>query len=190
MLLDANSVITLKTLILALCILQVANLVLWTLPSTPHTRVSTAAAALSLTEIIAIGALLSAEHRYSRSPSILLSIYLSVTILPNISTSRSFFLRGDLVTIGGITSGTVVLKLLLVALEEIPKRGSSAIQASKELSSGLWNRSVFWWLHSTFRKGFSSFLGIEDLSGLSGDYRLNSPRLASRLERIWQLGMC
>lgn len=180
---------TFKTLILALCILQVANLVLWTLPSTPRTRVSTAAAALSLTEVVAVGALLSAEHRYSRSPSILLSIYLSVTILLNISISRSLFLRRNLVAIGGITSGTVVLKLFLLALEEVPKRGSNATQASKELSSGLWNRSVFWWLHSTFRKGFSSFLGIEDLSGLANDYRLNSPHIASRLERRWQLGM-
>lgn len=171
-----------------LFILQLAVLVLWSLPATPHTGVSVAAASLSLAEIVAMGCLLWAEHRYSPSPSMILSIYLSVTILLHLSTIRSLFLRSDLVAVGGITVGTLVLKLFILALEEIPKRALAGSKVSKEISSGLWSRSVFWWLHTTLRKGFNSFLGIDDLSTLAGDSQLDSPSLASKLGHTWQLG--
>ncbi|KAJ4396574.1 hypothetical protein N0V93_000795 [Gnomoniopsis smithogilvyi] len=170
-----------------LFILQVVVLVLWSLPATPHTEISVAAASLSLVEILAMGCLVWAEHRYSPSPSMTLSIYLSVTILLDLSIVRSLFLRSDLVALGGITAGTLALKLFILALEEVPKKNSTGSKVSEEVSSGLWSRSVFWWLLTTFRKGFNSFLGIDDLSTLAGDSQLHSPSLISRLGHKWQL---
>lgn len=117
----------------------------------------------------------------------LLSIYLSITILLDIAVVRSLFLRADLGAVGAVSAAAVAVKLLILALEEIPKRGSAAsLKTSNEVASGLWNRSVFWWLNSTFRKGFKSFLFIDDLPSL--DHQLDSHYLASRLSRKWESG--
>jgi ATP-binding cassette subfamily C (CFTR/MRP) protein 1 len=135
---------------------------------------------------MAMGSLLYAEHRYSYSPSMLLSLYLSITILLDIAIVRSLFLRGDLNTVAAVASAAVSAKLVILVLEEVPKRGSTTTRTSKELSSGLWNRSVFWWLNSTLRRGFKSFLGMDDLSSL--DHQLDSRFLASRINQTWESG--
>jgi ATP-binding cassette, subfamily C (CFTR/MRP), member 1 len=110
-----------------------------------------------------MGSLIYAEHRYSYSPSLLLSVYLSITILLDIVYVRSLFLRRTLDAIGAVTAAALAAKLLVLVLEEIPKRGPGVLKTSKELSSGLWNRSAFWWLNSTFRKGYRAFLHVDDL---------------------------
>ncbi|KAI0126126.1 putative ABC multidrug transporter [Xylariales sp. AK1849] len=168
--------------VLVLFVLQLVNLVLWSLSSAPYAPVATAAASLSLAGAVAIGLLLYAEHRHSYSPSMLVSIFLSITILLDTATIRSLFLRGNLVALGGITSAAVAMKLLLLVLEEFPKK-RSAQNTSKEALSGLWNRSVFWWLNVTFRKGFKAFLQVEDLSKL--DQNLASDYIGKKLDQTW-----
>ncbi|KAJ6443435.1 Cyclic peptide transporter [Purpureocillium lavendulum] len=142
-----------------------------------------AAAVVSAVGDLAIGSLLYAEHRHSYSPSILLSLYLSVTILFDIATVRSLFLRRDLRIVGAVSAATLLVKLILLVLEEVPKRDPSTSKTSQELSSGLWNRSVFWWLRSTFHQGFTAFLGVDDLPTL--DQGLDTASLGSRLEKAW-----
>ncbi|KAL3953056.1 hypothetical protein ACCO45_012999 [Purpureocillium lilacinum] len=79
------------TKLAALCTLlglQLAILALWsTSPSSVNTRAAIAAAALSAVVDLAIGGLVYAEHRRSYSPSTLLSLYLSATILVDIANS-------------------------------------------------------------------------------------------------------
>lgn len=145
-----------------------------------------AAASLSVADVIVIGSLLYAEHRYSYSPSLLLSVYLSITILLDIAYVRSLFLRGSLDAIGAVTTAIIATELLVLVLEEIPKRGPAILKTSKEISSGLWNRSAFWWLNSTFSKGYYSFLQVDDLYSL--DHNLDSYRLASKLDQTWKCG--
>lgn len=164
-----------------------ANLALWSVSSTALTQVAVAAASLSVADVIVIGSLLYAEHRYSYSPSLLLGVYLSITILLDIAYIRSLFLRGSLDTIGAVTTAILAAKLLVLVLEEIPKRGPAFLKTSKEFSSGLWSRSVFWWLNSTLSKGYHSFLQVDDLSSL--DHHLDSHRLASELDQTWRCGM-
>lgn len=143
-----------------------------------------AASALSLAAVVVMVSLVYAEHRYSDSPSLLLSLYLTITILLDIALVRSLFLRGGhLVTIAALTSAAVIL----LVLEQAPMHASAGFEASNERSSGLWNRTVFWWLNSTFTKGFRSFLAVDDLSGL--DHHLDSHRLASSLEHKWNTSM-
>lgn len=132
--------------------------------------------------------LVYAEHHYSDSPSLLLSIYLTISILLDIALVRSLFLRGGLLlAIATLTSAALAVKVLLLALEEAPKHAPAGLEASKERSSGLWNRTVFWWLNTTFKKGFRSFLAVDDLSAL--DEHLDSPRLTSSLEYKWNTGI-
>lgn len=146
-----------------------------------------AAASLAVADVVAMGSLLYAEHRYSYSPSMLLSVYLSITILLDVANVRSLFLRGSLDAVGAVTSAALALKLLILLLEEVPKRGPSVLGISKETSSGLWNRSAFWWLHSTFRQGYKAFIQVDDLSSL--DHQLETHHLASRLDQRWKSGM-
>lgn len=115
----------------------------------------------------------------------LVSISLSITVLLDAASIRSLFLRGNLVALGGITLAAVAVKLLLLVLEEIPRK-RSAQDFSKEALSGLWNRSVFWWLNVTFCKGFKAFLQVEDLSKL--DHKLASEYLGTRLDKTWTSG--
>jgi ATP-binding cassette subfamily C (CFTR/MRP) protein 1 len=155
-----------------------ANLALWNLSWTFHTPVAVAASALSLAAVVAMVSLVYTEHRYSDTPSMLLSIYLTISILLDIALVRSLFLRGGpLLAIAALTSTALAIKILLIVLEEAPK----------ERSSGLWNRTIFWWLNTTFKKGFRSFLAIDDLSAL--DHYLDSTRLTSNLEQKWNTGM-
>jgi hypothetical protein len=165
-----------------------ANLALWNLSWSSHTPVALAASALSLAAVVAMVSLVYAEHRYSDSPSLLLSIYLTISILLDIAPVRSLFLRGGpLMAIAALTSAALAVKVLLLVLEEAPKHAPAGFEASKERSSGLWNRTVFWWLNTTFKKGFRSFLAVDDLSAL--DHHLDSPRLTSSLEHQWNTGM-
>ncbi|GJN86671.1 hypothetical protein PLIIFM63780_010252 [Purpureocillium lilacinum] len=114
------------TKLAALCTLlglQLAILALWsTSPSSVNTRAAIAAAALSAVVDLAIGGLVYAEHRRSYSPSTLLSLYLSATILVDIANVRSLFLRRNLDTIGAVSTAALALKLLILVLEEVPKR--------------------------------------------------------------------
>lgn len=128
-----------------------------------------------------MGSLLYAEHRYSYSPSMLLSVYLSITILLDVAYVRSLFLRGSLDAISAVTSAALAAKLLILVLEEVPKRGPAVFRTSKEFTSGLWNRSAFWWLNSTFLKGYYEFLRVDDLYSL--DHHLDSHHLALKLDQ-------
>ncbi|PHH80624.1 hypothetical protein CDD80_627 [Ophiocordyceps camponoti-rufipedis] len=171
--------------ILLLFGLRLAELALWIVSSPSlRTRTTLAAASLSLAVVVALGSLLYAEHRYSHSPSTLISLYLSVTILLDIASIRSLFLRGGLFAFAIVSVAALVVKLLLLAFEEVPKRELSAPVTSKETSSGLWNRSVFWWLNSTLYRGYTAFLGVDDLPSL--DHKLDSHRLVSSLNHEWR----
>ncbi|RCI13536.1 hypothetical protein L249_5547 [Ophiocordyceps polyrhachis-furcata BCC 54312] len=165
--------------------LRLAILALW-LNFSPvvGTRLTLAAASLSLADVVAMGSLLYAEHRFSYSPSILISLYISVTVLLDVANVRSLFLRRVLFPVAIISTVALALKFLLLALEEVPKKHFSVLFISKETSSGLWNRSALWWLNSTFYKGFTAFLRVDDLPSL--DHKLGSRRLASRLNREWR----
>lgn len=94
-------------------------------------------------DVVAMGSLLYAEHRYSHSPSTMISLYLSVTILLETASIRSLFLRGGLFAFAIVSVAALAVKLLLLALEEIPKRELSAPATFRETSSVIWNRSVF-----------------------------------------------
>lgn len=167
--------------------LELASLVLWsTSPLSARTHAALATASLAAAAVVAVASLLYTEHRYAYSPSLLLSIYLSVSALLDVASVRSLFLRGELDALGAVASAALALKLVLVGLEEVPKRGPAALRTSREMARGLWNRSVFWWLNATFRRGYSDCIAVDDLERL--DHHLDSRHLASVLGRQWNSG--
>ncbi|UNI24992.1 hypothetical protein JDV02_010703 [Purpureocillium takamizusanense] len=113
----------------------------------------------------------------------LLSLYFSVTILLDIANVRSLFLRQGLDAVGAVSAAALAFKILMLALEEVSKQSPATSKVSQELSSGFWNRSVFWWLRSTFHQGFTAFLQVDDLPTL--DRGLDTARLGAKLEKSW-----
>lgn len=118
------------------------------------------------------------EHKRCRRPSWLLSTYLCISGLLDLAQARSLWLRSGLDENAGAFSGTVASKLVLLVLEEIPKTNlltekprSKNEPISPEVVGGLFNRTMFWWLNSFFKKGYRAIFGILDLPSLQDDHR-------------------
>ncbi|KAJ2978353.1 hypothetical protein NQ176_g3864 [Zarea fungicola] len=175
---------------LALLSCQIASLVLWAVSSVPRHDLAVAAAVIACVGSFCIFFLLYAEHLYSYRPSTMLSIYLTLIILFDIAKTRSYFLRGDLGSLAGVSVAVTILEFLLLLFQEIPKRRivtnsrNAMPQLSGEVVSGFWGRALFIWVNATLRLGFRSILRIEDLKDLGPEF--SSEHLHSSFEPHWQ----
>lgn len=82
------------------------------------------------------------------------------------------------------------VKLLLLALEEKGKRSilkAPHKQLPKETTSGVFSRSLFWWLNPLFLGAFRRFIKWDDLPEI--DSKLSSSYLTEDFERRW-VGRC
>ncbi|KAJ3496549.1 hypothetical protein NLG97_g2579 [Lecanicillium saksenae] len=159
---------------LALLTVDAAILALWTKISTFHSDLSLPAASISLIASFCILGILYTADTCSIRPSSFLSIYLGVTLLLDIVITRSYFRRDGLHSIGYLYIVVVVLKLLLVTFEEVSKRSRFCseplrLSASKESTSGFWNRAVFGWLNPFLIFGFRTDLKVEHLPAIDED---------------------
>lgn len=162
-------------------------MILWALRSTKRTRVSIAAAILSLIVASVIIILLYAEHKRNVGPSKLLSFYLVFTVLLDVAQIRTLFLRGGYAPIAGCSVVSLATKLVLLSLEEVPKRpllNSDIKRADLESTSGSISRTVFWWLNNLFRMGSTELLSVESLPIISDKFA--SRRLLSSAGGAWK----
>ncbi|KAK2768034.1 ABC multidrug transporter [Colletotrichum kahawae] len=166
--------------------LQIVLIALWSIPSTPRARTSVAESVLGLVEAIALGALSYTEHKRSIRPSALISLYLVLTIVLDIAQARTLWLRNGLSSIAGVFTASLVIKVVILALEETPKRvllATSEKDVAVESTTGVVSRSLFWWLNSLFFQGFRLLIGLEDLGAI--DPKFDSARLLGMLDRSW-----
>ncbi|KNG85917.1 ABC multidrug transporter [Aspergillus nomiae NRRL 13137] len=175
-----------------LAIVHLVLIALWALPTANRTQASIAANAVLTVGILFLGVLSYAEHYYSVTPSLLLSIYLSITLLFDIAKTRTLWLR-ELAeinrTIAILTSVAVGVKALLLLLETVEKRRilkNSYVNYPPEATGSIFNRFFFWWLIPLFRTGFSKLLSVGDLYTL--DRQLSSKTLHDSLETMWNNG--
>ncbi|EAA65334.1 hypothetical protein AN0015.2 [Aspergillus nidulans FGSC A4] len=161
--------------------LQFLQAIIWALPNARNTRASIAASLLMGCGSLILCVLSYMEHFRNVRPSLLLELYLLVTLLFDVTRTRTLWLRDDndynkLMAV--IASFAVAVKVVLVVLEGWQKR---AILKDKyrayppEALAGLANRVLFWWLNPLFFKGYFKLLRVEDLYPL--DKRLESARL-------------
>ncbi|KZL77916.1 ABC multidrug transporter [Colletotrichum tofieldiae] len=164
--------------------LQATLLALWALPTTIRNPASLAATSLALINSIFIIGLIYVEHDRSVRPSKLLSIYLSISLLIDLAQARSLFSQQPATsgTIGSVFAASLAMRLILVLLEEIPKRGVPE-PSSKEEISGPLNRSVFGWLNPLLLRGSRGILEVGDLGKI--DHKFDSARLLSMLSFSW-----
>lgn len=179
------------TVVTAVIVFELVSLILNVTNESLQSVVSTAAAILSFGASIAIAIVLYVEHMYSLKTSTFLSIYLAMAALFDIVRARSYFIRPDLGAIGGISVALVILKLVLVALEEVSKARLIKSEylrkpLGKEFISGFWNRSLFIWLNSTLIMGFKKDITINELPDPGPEF--DSEHLHERFEPNWEKG--
>ena len=119
-------------------------------------------------------------------PSFLLNTYLLFTVAFDIVRSRTYSLNTDLDAIASLFGTRAGVKLVLAVLEALPKRRLLLPEfqgCPPEAASGIYKRSLFWWLNSLFKKGYSGVLRIDDLFIL--DKYLESDYLHRILTKSW-----
>lgn len=176
---------------LALVVIQATNIALWHKTDYFRSRVTVATSIMSLIASLCTMAIIIITHIYSLQPSSFLSLLFSLTMIFDITMARSYFLRDTLSTIAALQACVVVLKLVLVVLEEVPKRSlylSEKLQStiSLETASGFWNRSLFVWLNPLLVFGWHNHFTIESLPNIGEEFE--SERLFDRFSHHWVKG--
>ncbi|KAK1450990.1 ABC transporter [Colletotrichum cuscutae] len=174
---------------ISLAALNFVLLILWvTTPSTTitHTRATIPTAILSLIASIELGLLSWLAHQRSVRPSFVLSVYLFLSILFDTARARTLWMLGPHQTIPAIFTCTLAVRAVMILLESTEKRRILVPEHkgySKEVTSGTFNRSVFFWLMSLFINGYRNILQLDDLYPL--DPKLASEPLYRRLAGAW-----
>ncbi|KAI3540901.1 ABC transporter [Colletotrichum abscissum] len=174
---------------ISLAALNFALLILWiTTPSTTitHTRATIPTAILSLIASIGLGLLSWLAHQRSVRPSFVLSVYLFLSILFDTARARTLWMLGPHQTIPAIFTCTLAVRAVMILLESTEKRRILVPEHkgySKEVTSGTFNRSVFFWLTSLFINGYRNILQLDDLYPL--DPKLASEPLYRKLAGAW-----
>lgn len=143
-----------------------------------------AASVLKLVAALTMVVLSLADHNKSLRPSVLLGIYLSLTLLPDAAQARTLFLSSDdtsEVTYSSVFCAALGLKVLILLLEA-KKKSQWLIWDEKHHSpeefSGIFSLGVFAWLNKMFLDGYKGVLTMDDLYPL--DNALDGKTLHSR----------
>ncbi|VTO84019.1 unnamed protein product [Fusarium graminearum] len=160
--------------------LQIALIALWSRESSA--KMAIAEPVLGLVESIALITLIFVEHRNSRKPSKIIGGYLAITIILDIALVRTFWIR-SMSAIAAVFTCAFALKVTLLILEEWPKALVRENEKIRETSSGVINRSVFWWLNSLFLQGYRGILETADLQNI--DPKFDTDHVSKPLEERW-----
>ncbi|KAK4444912.1 ABC multidrug transporter [Podospora aff. communis PSN243] len=156
--------------------LQLALLVLWSSPSSVYsTPVVIASSTLGLCVALGLGVLSPIEHHKSPRPSFFITTYLLISVLFDAARARTAWLLASLGT-----------KLLILGLEAADKRRfliQSYRYLSRESTSGLLNRSLFWWLVPLLSDGWKRVLSVGDLFSINE--KLTSRKVGEDLQTVW-----
>ncbi|KAK8859863.1 multidrug resistance-associated [Apiospora arundinis] len=167
--------------------LQVALLVLATKTSL-RTKATLASAALSLVTGLGLAVLSHLEHAKSIRPSFIINSYLITTIIFDIARVRTQWLsQRSANAIAGVLTASLASKCVMVILESIGKQSlllEPERDYSLESTSGVVNRSWFWWLNSLLFSGFRKVLSLEELPSIHE--KINSDRLSHRIQATWE----
>ncbi|KAF5978111.1 ABC transporter [Fusarium coicis] len=134
------------------------------------------AQALGLVVGMATAALSYYEHWYSRRPSMLLSIYLFLSLLLEIAHDRTLWLNAYSSLEYGFSSvfsTAVAIRTFSVWLESRPLSkppwGDSHVKETPDSTSGVYSLSSFMWLRGLLRLGYRKVLALSDLPALHGN---------------------
>jgi ATP-binding cassette subfamily C (CFTR/MRP) protein 1 len=152
-----------------------------------RTTASIPSAGLGIIAAACITSLLHFEHTRSVRPSSILSMYFLFSALLDLPMLRTFYLRGDPLSITASCAIILLLKIALLLLETWPKKAifrPPYQHLSPEETSGIINRSFLWWLVGLHRLASRGFIKPDDLYQL--DHELSSDFLSERISLLWK----
>ena len=126
--------------------------------ATLRTRATLAAATFNLIDALGLCILSHIEHIRSVRPSAIINIYLMITLPFDIARCRTLWTGGDTKHIAAVFTSTLGVKLMLVIAEAIEKRDILLERyrtPNREVTSGIYSRSFFWWLNNLMTTGKS-----------------------------------
>jgi len=97
---------------------------------------------------------------------------------------RSLWLRNDDTTMRSLGIGQIVACAIFLAVESVSKE-SILLQRQKRSpqdTNDMFSQRLFWWLNSTFRRGYTSVLAPTDLDKMDEDLSSTDPQRKFRLE--------
>jgi len=131
-------------------------LLLWSIRPQVKTETSIAAASVFLVESFAFVALSKFEHVRSIRPSSLLNLYLLSSLGLDFIRMRTLVKLQFDTLIASLSAADMAIKGSLLFLEAQSKKSHFSIADSErppQEISGIFNRTVFWWLNSLFLQG-------------------------------------
>lgn len=175
--------------LLFLAVFAAMNLVLLALHalnSSERTRVTIAAAILTFVCTLGLCVLSHLEHVRSIKPSAILNGYLLLTLIFDIARLRTLFISDASRTIAGCFASMIGVKVMVLVIEATEKRGillKPYQNLSPEETSGIYNRSLFFWLNWLMATGFRRLLQNDDLYPV--DREMSSAVLRDQMLRAW-----
>ncbi|KAG9258286.1 multidrug resistance-like protein [Emericellopsis atlantica] len=155
---------------------------------TSQTITTVPSAALALVASIVFAVLSTLKQRASLRPSLLITAYLSLSVLLDAARARTLWLSPSVSTsTRSLLTASLTLRAVILLLESTEKRSYLLPEyrsVSAETTSGPINTSLFWWLNPLFLRGYRSLLHYDHLGRL--DEELESERLAVRLRHAWR----
>jgi hypothetical protein len=163
----SNQQSTIQGVITVYAALQLALLILFSTTNTRSYDTAIGAAALSVFGSTTLLALSWAEHSRSLRPSILLTFYLTLTLLLDIVQARTLLIISPSWVLGRLFTAAACLKGVILLLENYPKTSYAFhVQPSPEASMGIFSIATYAWLGRLVVLGSQKTLNISDLYDL------------------------
>lgn len=170
-------------------VLAAANLtllVLNVLNSSLRTVNTIAASALAFAASLGLCLLSRLEHSRSIRPSPIINIYILLTLVFDIARARTLFMNQSSSSVAGCFAAMLSVKILVLLAEAIEKRTillDPWRSLSPEETSGIYSKSVFFWLNKLMTTGFQGILRNDDLYPIDSD--MTAEVLRDRMQHSW-----
>lgn len=136
--------------------MKLALLILWAVSGPQKTKITLTAAALNFLAVFPLCLLSYCEHVFRVSPSLLVELYLLLTIGFDIVRVRTMWFLPGATSLAAMESVALAIKLALAIAEAWAKDGllqESDKAYTKEQLAGLYGRTLFLWLGRTLWNG-------------------------------------
>lgn len=120
----------------------------------------------------------------------MLNLFLLFSVLFDATRNRTLWLQGYNRSAAIVALVATVLKIAMLAVEMIEKRGFLRPQyrpLPPEVTSGIFSQWMFWWQLPLFRAGYSNKLEIEALFPLAKHFK--SSYLQDLIQTAWTKGL-
>lgn len=155
------------------------------------TLISVPAAALSVVAAFTLGVLSHFDHIRSKRSSILIGLYLTITLPLRSAIARTYWHIAGYRPIASMTLVNICVQILILGLESCSKRRwmkSKERVVSIEGSAGFLSRSFFAWLNPLLVTGYQRSLTPDDLHLV--DESIETANVVASFDRIQNTPTC